>query len=144
MKKALIFLLILPFACICVAQSNEPNELHFNRLSIKNGLPEGVIRMILQDKEGYMWIGTQGGLVRYDGYTPKVYQFGIEDPIRATVSSIYEDRAGELWIGTMYEGLYHYNRATDTFTHYSLNKNTISSHVTFIYSMQRICMVTFG
>ncbi len=73
---------------------------------------------MLQDKEGYMWIATQAGLVRYDGYTTRVYQFGIEDPNHASIQSIYEDRSGELWIGTWLEGLYHYNRATDTFVHY--------------------------
>ncbi len=118
MQKAIIFLLMLPLACCCIAQSTQPSELHFNHLSIKNGLPEGVITATLQDKEGYIWIGTQAGLVRYDGYAAKVYQFGIEDPLHATISSIYEDRLGELWIGSMYEGLYHYNRTTDTFLHY--------------------------
>src|SRR3954467_11651282 len=109
MRKAFIILLILPLTCICLAQSSQSNDLHFNRVSIKNGLPEGVITATLQDKEGYIWIGTQAGLVRYDGYTTKVYQFGIEDPLDATIKLIYEDRSGELWIGTMYEGLYHYN-----------------------------------
>src|SRR3954453_12164986 len=105
MQKVLIFLLTLPFTCICIAQSTQTNELHFNRLSIKNGLPEEAITATLQDKEGYIWIGTQGGLVRYDGYTPKVYQFNQDDPNRASITSIYEDRSGELWIGTQLEGL---------------------------------------
>src|SRR4051812_36281797 len=136
MGKALILLFVLPFTCSCIAQSTQLNNLHFNHLSIKNGLPEGVITALLQDKEGYMWIGTQGGLVRYDGYSAKVYQFGLEDPLRAAVLSIYEDRAGGFWIGTAYEGLYHYNSATDTFTHYRLNKHADSSNITFIYSVQ--------
>src|SRR3982751_3462813 len=101
MRKVLLLLLILPFTCICIAQSTQPNELHFNRLSTKNGLPEDVITATLQDKEGYIWIGTQGGLVRYDGYTTKVYQFGVEDPLDATIMSVYEDRSGELWGGSM-------------------------------------------
>ena len=127
MKKVLILLLILPVTCICIAQSTQLNNLHFNRLSIKDGLPEGVIRATLQDKEGYIWIGTQAGLVRYDGYTTKVYQFGIEDPLHCTIFSIYEDRSGELWVGTFLEGLYHYNRATNTFVHYKHNPKDANS-----------------
>ena len=123
MKKFSFFLFLLPvFTCY-----SQPNELHFNRLSIKDGLPEGVITYTLQDKEGYIWIGTQAGLVRYDGYKTKVYQFGIEDPLHASVMSIYEDRSGELWVGTMYEGLYHYNRAADTFVHYKHNPKDANS-----------------
>src|SRR4051812_19952165 len=112
MQKVLIILLSLTLTYTCLAQSTQLNNLHFNRLSIKNGLPEGVITATLQDKEGYMWMGTQAGLVRYDGYTTKVYQFGVEDPLNASIRSIYEDRSGGLWIGTFYEGLYNYDRLT--------------------------------
>src|SRR5438045_1218536 len=114
MKKVIILTLILPFTCICIAQSTQLSDLHFNRLSIKNGLPSDIITACLQDKEGYIWIGTQAGLVRYDGYTTRVYHFGLEDPIRLNISSIYEDRSGELWAGTHDGGLYNYNCATDT------------------------------
>ena len=123
-------MLIAMVNCMCNAQSTLPNELHFNRLSIKNGLPEGVIVETLQDKEGYMWIATQAGLVRYDGYTTKVYQFGIEDPLYCSVSCLYEDHSGELWAGTLYQGLYHYNRATDTFIrfkHSPKDSNSLST-----------------
>ena len=135
MKKIIALLLILSFTCICMAQSTQLKELHFNRLSIKNGLPEGVITSMVQDKEGYIWVGTQGGLVRYDGYSAKVYQFGIKDPLRASVVSVYETPAGELWIGSAYNGLYHYNRAADTFFHYKLNSPVNGSNATFIISI---------
>src|SRR3712207_1283331 len=105
MQKVLIALLILLSVIVCIAQKNNLSNLHFNRLSIKDGLPEGVITAILQDKEGYIWAGTQAGLVRYDGYLPRVYQFGIEDPLRAAVTSLYETRSGELWIGSAFQGL---------------------------------------
>jgi len=118
MRKVFILLLILPFTLSCIAQSTQNKELHFNHLSIKNGLPENVITASLQDKEGYIWIGTQAGLVRYDGYSTKVYKFKIDDPIHSLINVIYEDRSGELWIGTGFEGLYHYNRAADTFVNY--------------------------
>ena len=39
----------------------------FNTISIENGLPEGFVQSSLQDKLGYLWFGTQNGLVRYDG-----------------------------------------------------------------------------
>ena len=127
MKRVLLLLLILLFTCFCIAQGTHLKELHFNHLSIKNGLPEDVITTSLQDKEGYIWIGTQAGLVRYDGYTTKVYKFGLADPNRYTISVIYEDRTGGLWIGTLYEGLYHYNRATDTFLSCMQNSGEVNA-----------------
>ena len=56
-----------------MGQNSQPGELHFNHLFVKDGMPEGRAASIVQDKEGYMWIGTQKGLVRYDGYNTKVY-----------------------------------------------------------------------
>ncbi len=90
-------------------------------------MPEESIKATLQDKEGYVWIGTQGDVVRYDGYTPKLYQFNFDDPNHAGVLSIYEDRTGELWIGTQFEGLYCYNRAEDTFVQYKHDIKDINS-----------------
>src|SRR6478735_11889616 len=104
MQKASILLLILLLYCICIAQKNQPIELHFNHLSVKNGLPEASINTCLQDKDGYIWVGTQAGLVRYDGYTTRVYKFHPDDPIHSYINVIYEDRKGELWLGTSYEG----------------------------------------
>src|SRR6185369_11019291 len=100
MRRLMLFLLFQQLTCLSIAQSTQPAELHFNRLTLKNGLPEDVIISYLQDKEGYMWATTQAGLVRYDGYGTKVYQFGLKDPIHATVINIYEDRSGELWVGS--------------------------------------------
>jgi ligand-binding sensor domain-containing protein/signal transduction histidine kinase len=118
---------MLPLTVMCIAQSMQLNNLHFNHLSIKDGLPGDMINSTVQDKEGYIWIGTVRGLVRYDGYTSRVYNFGLEDPTRLNISSIYEDRSGELWVGTHDGGLYNYNRATDTFVHYEHNPKDANS-----------------
>ena len=72
MKYLLTFFLLLTGAVFCTAQNTLPAELHFNRLSVKDGLPEGFVNSMIQDREGYIWMTTQRGLVRYDGYTPKV------------------------------------------------------------------------
>ena len=127
MRKVIMVLLILLFDTICMAQSPQLNNLHFNHLSIKNGLPADATTLAVQDKEGYMWIGTLRGLARYDGYTTRVYQFGQEDLTRLNIVSVYEDRSGELWVGTAHGDLYNYNRATDTFVHYEHNPKDADS-----------------
>jgi signal transduction histidine kinase/ligand-binding sensor domain-containing protein len=74
-----------------------------------------------------MWIGTQDGLNRYDGYSFRVYRHDPDDPSSLRddfVESIFEDRSGVLWIGTQNGWLERYDRQSDGFTHYQ-----VSSHV---------------
>src|SRR3954468_18667110 len=97
---------------LCFAQNNAP-PLHFNHLSIKDGMPEGRVTAILQDREGYIWVATQKGLVRYDGYSLKVYNFGIQDPMAIIVTNLLEDSKGQLWAAVVDSGLYKYDRASD-------------------------------
>src|SRR4051812_15889420 len=104
--------LLLLHLC-CLGQNNGP-PVHFNFLSIKDGMPEGTVTALLQDKEGYIWVGTQKGLVRYDGYTPKVYDFGIKKSYGITVNKLLEGSKGELWAGGN-SGLFKYDRASDRF-----------------------------
>src|SRR3954451_14412528 len=112
--KILLFILAIHLAFLCAAQSQPRSQLRFNHLFLKDGLPEGQVNDLLQDREGYIWIATQRGLVRYDGYTPKVYYLGIKDPYAIDISSIFEDSKGRLWAGVT-NGLYLYDRAGDRF-----------------------------
>jgi signal transduction histidine kinase/ligand-binding sensor domain-containing protein/CheY-like chemotaxis protein len=101
----------------------------FEHLTIADGLPENSVRCILQDHLGYMWFGTQNGLVKYDGYGMKVYQPDPDDSLSINdrqIWAIYEDKSGTLWIGTEHEGLNRFNRATETFTRYILNPDDSS------------------
>ena len=102
-----------------LAQFNPPQELHYNYLGVKDGLPEGRATAILQDKEGFMWIGTQNGLVRYDGYRIKKYNLILKDVGSVHINIIFEDTITDLWIGTDH-GLFFYNRLTDAFSKYNL------------------------
>ncbi len=54
-------------------------SIEFEHLSIENGLSSNTINAILQDRRGFMWFGTGGGLNRYDGYTFTSYQHDPED-----------------------------------------------------------------
>jgi len=113
-------------------------NLKFDHISVEQGLSDERIHCILQDSKGFMWFGTQDGLNRYDGYTITVYKHDRENSESLSynlVYSIYEDRAGVLWIGTWYGGLNKFNRETGTFTRYqhdptdpqSLSSNIIRS-----------------
>lgn len=69
----------------------------------QNGLPTGEANTILQAKDGYIWIGSYGGLIKYDGTTFRNYSLeGVIDS--SSIRSLYEDSQGRLWIGTNDKG----------------------------------------
>lgn len=65
----------------------------------KNGLPTGEANTILQTRDGHMWIGSYGGLIRYDGSNFR--NFSKEKVIASdSIRSLFEDSQGRLWVGT--------------------------------------------
>jgi signal transduction histidine kinase/ligand-binding sensor domain-containing protein/CheY-like chemotaxis protein len=93
------------------------NVDHFRRYySVNDGLSQNEVTAIIQDKHGFMWFGTRGGLNRFDGYEflkfkpePGVSR-GLKSP---SVETLYPDREGNIWIGTKSGGvgLYEVSRA---------------------------------
>jgi len=68
-----------------------------------NGLPQSFVNTIMQDSLGFLWIGTQGGLCRYDGYEFMVYNNKPNDSLSISnnyIKNIIEGDNGELWIAT--------------------------------------------
>ena len=93
----------------------------FKHLTVEDGLPENSPRAILQDYQGFMWFGTNNGLVRYDGYTFKTFTRNPADSLSenfSLVNNLYEDRAHNLWVAAD-GGLSRFDRATGTFEHFT-------------------------
>lgn len=78
-----------------------------------NGLPTGEANTVIQTKEGYVWIGSYGGLIRYDGTTFHNYSENGVFP-SSSIRSLFQDSGGRLWIGTNDRGVYRYEN--DVFT----------------------------
>ncbi len=73
------------------------------------GLPQNTVNAIVQDRDGYMWLGTRDGLARFDGVHFKV--FGLEAGLPSVdISCLYADHQGVLWIGTYGAGLCRMNQ----------------------------------
>jgi len=92
-------------------------DIQFKHLTINNGLSYNWVNTITQDKYGFIWIGTDDGLNRYDGNDFRIYGNDRQDKNSiesSTVSKIYEDSRGVLWIGTT-KGVNIYDRQTDRF-----------------------------
>jgi ligand-binding sensor domain-containing protein len=90
------------FACLLCDTLAAQNEYHFEHITINNGLPHSTVYRVLQDKKGFMWFGTQRGLVRYDGYECRIWQH-LQDGtnlLGKSVHGLLEDKKGNLWVGT--------------------------------------------
>jgi diguanylate cyclase (GGDEF)-like protein len=88
----------------------------FSTLGAKDGLPNASVSGLVQDRTGYIWLGTQGGLARYDGYSFKLFErvpFDESSLPHNQVQSLYLDD-GSLWVGT-YGGLARLDLATERF-----------------------------
>ena len=73
----------------------------------RSGLPTGEANVVLQTSDGYIWIGSYGGLIRYDGSTFR--NFSKEGALKSSsIRSLYEDSAGRLWIGSNDAGVFLY------------------------------------
>lgn len=105
------------------AQSSS-NNLSFRRISVEQGLSQSTPYVILQDRTGFLWIGTSDGLNRYDGYTFRVYRHIPSDSTSLSdnfVQALCEDAQGNLWVGTRDGGLNKLDARTGRFTTYKYN-----------------------
>ena len=93
-------------------------ETTFDHLGRANGLVHDYITALAQDRSGFLWIGTEGGLARYDGYRFRTYKRDVDSDQSLPdnfVLSLHVDQAGRLWVGTQSGGLARYDDQTDRF-----------------------------
>lgn len=118
MKHLKLILSALFLFCLNSMYADDSNYL-FRHYQVEDGLSDNMVTGCVQDKNGYVWIGTRDGLNRFDGYAFKVFR---NDPDEAEtlgsnwITFLTCDRNGDLWVGTL-SGLYRYNEANETFHH---------------------------
>ncbi|MGD0338233.1 MAG: PAS domain S-box protein [Bacteroidota bacterium] len=128
--RIILFLIWIFFFTVHDIVIAQTQNIHFKHLTTNDGLSHSFARSIRQDKYGFIWIGTDDGLNRYDGYTFRVYKNNSHDKYSISnnnVSTIFEDSRGELWFGTA-QGLNLYDRKNDRFIQYpKLSQNPVLS-----------------
>jgi signal transduction histidine kinase/ligand-binding sensor domain-containing protein/CheY-like chemotaxis protein len=104
-----------------VAAADTPS-LVLEHLTPSEGLPQGTVNATLQDSQGFVWIATEDGLVRYDGHELVRYAYSRSTSGNGLpgnfIRDIVEDAHHDLWIAIKDAGLARWNRATDDFTVY--------------------------
>ncbi|MBI4851378.1 MAG: response regulator [Acidobacteria bacterium] len=107
----------------------QESNINFTHYQADQGLSDNGVNYITQDKEGFIWIATEEGLNRFDGYRFKIYRNDPKDPKSLPgdyVNALCVSRSGTVWVGTS-KGLARYNPETDNFTIYRHNPKILKS-----------------
>ncbi len=135
-KSGKIFLAFLLFVSTFVANLSS-QSLNFNNLTVKNRLSNSKVIEILQDKNGFIWIATEDGLNRFDGYDFKVYRNDPQDSNSISdnnIWSLFEDSEGNIWIGTKSGELNLYDFNNDYFKSWKIEtRGAKENGITAIY-----------
>src|SRR6201987_339528 len=104
-------------------------HLKFSHLTTNDGLSQGYVTAILQDRRGFMWFATRDGLNRYDGNTFVVYKNNPNDPASLSsnfIQALMEDDHGDLWIATN-TGVNRFDPTIERFSRYLHDPNNPNS-----------------
>lgn len=115
-----------------LAQENPGEEPYLIDVwQTQDGLPENTVNSILQTRDGYLWVGTIGGLARFDGV--RFVTFGVQNSEgfrHSWISGLYESRQGDLWIASDGGGVTRYHAGR--FTNLGIPQGLASDSVDFI------------
>jgi signal transduction histidine kinase/ligand-binding sensor domain-containing protein len=105
-ERSLLFtrlqiLFALLVAVLSTSHAQDVRALHHQSWSTEEGLPQSSVHAILQSRDGYLWIATEGGVVRFDGVAFTTFRHESNPAFTSDdISSIAEDPEGALWFGT--------------------------------------------
>ena len=105
-KINIILILVCIFSCLKISTSyaNIRESFNFKNITIEDGLSQSTVETIYQDSKGYIWIGTNDGLDRYNGYEFKHYKHDKYDKNSIAnnyIVDIIEDKNGYIWVSTI-------------------------------------------
>ncbi len=130
----LFSLLLLLFPFIVLAQLPLPEgsltTKGWQELTISDGLSQGMIMGLEQDKNGFIWVATKDGLNRYDGHSFTVFTHDPYKPFSLSdnyCSALLLDRRGRLWVGTLNKGLNLFDDRTQRFYHIDIADHTTAN-----------------
>ncbi len=126
--RFLFLFLLLPLTLL--AQPTARTDAGWQELTIADGLSQGMIYDLKQDRTGFIWIATKDGLNRYDGHNFAVF---THDPYNTFslsdngCSALLIDRHGRLWVGTLGQGLNLYDSRRQRFYHIAISNQSVSN-----------------
>ncbi len=114
-----VFFLLPALISFCTGSAFAQSEYfqpRFEHISVNNGLSHSDAMAVACDQDGFIWIGTNKGLDKYNGYSIKNYPIEVNNTIGLSdnrIRSLYASDEGELWVGTENGGLNYYDKNND-------------------------------
>jgi signal transduction histidine kinase/ligand-binding sensor domain-containing protein/DNA-binding response OmpR family regulator len=127
LKKFIAISLIIASEGILFGSALVRDTFLIQRFNINSGLSSDNLKAILQDREGYLWIASDNGINRFDGYKTTIYkpEFSKEKSFNSVdFNCITEDKTGNIWFGTDHSGINILNKETQTVTTIDRNDST--------------------
>ncbi len=94
-----VWLAWLAFGCLCLCRPAASEQMSLRQFGQADGLANQAVTTITQDDGGYLWVGTENGLFRFDG--ARFLRYGKRDGLPAPfITALTTDAAGRLWVGT--------------------------------------------
>lgn len=124
--------LLLLFAALFTGVYSKAQQYYFRHYQVENGLSHNTVFCVLQDHQGFLWMGTKDGLNRFDGHVWKVFRHIAGDPSSIASNFVYslrEDNKGQMWVGTG-RGYQKYNAATVSFSRDTMTIPATASRLT--------------
>lgn len=134
-NKILVFL-VCSLLLFIYSPGQTPFPVEFDHYTTKEGLSNGYINTFLQDRRGFIWVGTSNGLNRFDGISFKTYYLNPKDSTSipgSSVNAMVEDKHGNIWVMTN-NGLCVYDRKKDEFSRKVILVNGIKYNDYYLYS----------
>ena len=116
-------------ASLALDPNRSLNEFGHQAWLTENGLPQNTVQAIVQTQDGYLWIGTQEGLARFDGLNFTVFDKENTPAFKSNdIRALHEDKQGQLWISTSYGLICRHNGQFTSFTVNEGCPTTASGH----------------
>jgi ligand-binding sensor domain-containing protein len=96
----MLFLSVMAGQALALDPAQSLNSYLRTRFTKEDGLPSGVVNVILQTRNGFLWVGTDGGLARFDGTHFTTIEFSRQTPTEGLSRALAEGPDGDLWVGT--------------------------------------------
>ena len=118
-----------------IAHASDSRSMRFSHITQDDGLSQSFVYAMAQDRDGFMWLGTQEGLNRFDGHEFRIFAEAPDDQqalVDDGIRTLLLDSTGTIWVGTDAGGLSAYDPVTETFTTYvhdPVDRNSISDNL---------------